>query len=197
MREAIYSERPKVPDFVYELIFEAEASKDADQQAHHDRHKSDFSTGCCSSRSNDCPDFKQYEILAKDAATTWTEMAMPDIWSFENPEQRDEYAEALNTEIYEVLAVEILEDPELLEYISGIMNAQERAEEWNTDLDGEPEAEDLEKPLLDCSTVPDEVPEGLKIEDIFEAVDADNSGQIDEKEGRAAMACAAEKGWIT
>ena len=29
MRKAIYSERPQVPDFVYELIFEAEASKDA------------------------------------------------------------------------------------------------------------------------------------------------------------------------
>ena len=29
MRRAIYDQRPKVPDFVYELIFEAEASKDA------------------------------------------------------------------------------------------------------------------------------------------------------------------------
>ena len=89
MKDAIYSERPKVPDFVYELIFEAEASKDADQQLHHDKHKGDFATGCCSTRADDCPDFRQYEIVAKEAATAMTEMAMPDIWSFESPEQRD------------------------------------------------------------------------------------------------------------
>ena len=125
MREAIYSERPKVPDFVYELIFEAEASKDAHEQVSHD-DKSDL---CCNSRANDCPDFKQFEIIAKDTAKAWTDMAMPDIWSFDSPEKRDEYAEALNTEIYEVLAVEILEDPSLAEYISGILKAQERANE--------------------------------------------------------------------
>ena len=30
MNDAIYWRRPKVPDFVYELIFEAEQAKDAD-----------------------------------------------------------------------------------------------------------------------------------------------------------------------
>ena len=46
MRKAIYSERPKVPDFVYELIFEAEASKDANEQAEYERHSDDFATPC-------------------------------------------------------------------------------------------------------------------------------------------------------
>ena len=157
---------------------------------------------------------REYETIAKEAATTMTDMAMPDIWAFENPEQQDKYAEALNTEIYEVLAVEILEDAEIAEYIAGILSAQKVAEEIGEDLDEEEvEQEEKEeeeeeeastsvdddslKPLLDCSTVPDELPEGLRVEDIFEAVDADRSGQIDEKEGRAAMACAFEKGWIT
>ena len=129
-----------------------------------------------------------------------TEMAMPDIWAFDSVTSKDAYAEALNTETYEVLAVEILEDPEIAEYITGILSAFERADEIGEKLDDEiasEDKEDEEKVLLDCSTVPDEIPEGLKIEDIFEAVDADRSGQIDEKEGRAAMACAFEKGWIT
>ena len=189
-----------MPDFVYELIFEAEASKDADDQAHHDEHKGDFATGCCSTQSSDCPDFRQYEIIAKEAATTMTEMAMPDIWAFDSVAKKDEYAEALNTEIYEVLAVEILEDPEIAEYITGILSAFERADEIGEQLDAEiapAEKDDEDKLLLDCSSVPDELPQGLNIEDIFEAVDANNSGQIDEAEGRAAMACAAEKGWIT
>ena len=161
---------------------------------------------------------REYEIIAKDAATTMTNMAMPDIWAFESPEQQDKYAEALNTEIYEVLAVEILEDADIAEYIAGILGAKELAEDIGEDLDDEEVEEeeeqvekeeaveealeestsvDDEKPLLDCSTVPDELPAGLSVEDIFEAVDADRSGQIDEKEGRAAMACAFEKGWIT
>ena len=126
-----------------------------------------------------------------------TKMAMPDIWEFKSSEKRDKYAEALETEIYEVLAVEILEDAEIAEYLQGIMKAQDKAEEMAEEIDEEIAPGVDDKPLLDCSTVPDEVPEGLKIEDIFEAVDADNSGQIDEAEGRAAMACAAEKGWIT
>lgn len=188
MREAIYSERPKVPDFVYELIFEAEASKDAHEQVSHDEHK-DL---CCNSRANDCPDFKQFEIIAKDTAKAWTDMAMPDIWSFDSPEKRDEYAEALNTEIYEVLAVEILENPDLAEYISGILKAQERANE-----DEEIELGLKDNAFLDCASVPDELPEGLGVAEIFNAIDTDNSGSIDTTESRNALACAKEKGWIT
>ena len=173
MRKAIYSERPKVPDFVYELIFEAEAAKDASEQMEYERHSDDFATPC---EKGECSSCRQCGNVAKVTATTMTEMAMPDIWAFESPELRDEYAEALNTEIYEVLAVEFIEDPDLAEYMAGIMKAQERAEEMAEERDEEiaPDVED--KPLLDCSAVPDEVPEGLKIEDIFEAVDANNSG---------------------
>ena len=37
----------------------------------------------------------------------------------------------------------------------------------------------------------------MKVEDIFNAVDSNKDGQIDEDEGRAVMACAYEKEWIT
>ena len=90
-----------------------------------------------------------------------TEMAMPDIWAFESPELRDEYAEALNTEIYEVLAVEFIEDPDLAEYMAGIMKAQMRAEQMAEERDEEIAPDVKDQPLLDCSAVPDELPEGL------------------------------------
>ena len=51
--------------------------------------------------------------------------------------------------------------------------------------------------VLDCSTVPDVLPDDIKVEDIFDEIDANDDGMIGEEEGRAAMACAAEKGWIT
>ena len=37
----------------------------------------------------------------------------------------------------------------------------------------------------------------MKVEEIFNAIDSNQDGQIDEDEGRAAMACAYEKEWIT
>ena len=45
--------------------------------------------------------------------------------------------------------------------------------------------------VIDCSTVPDDL-EGLniKVEDIFDEIDANDDGQINEEEGRAAMALA-------
>jgi hypothetical protein len=52
--------------------------------------------------------------------------------------------------------------------------------------------------VIDCSTVPDSL-EGLdiKVDDIFDEIDANDDHMISEEEGRAAMACAFEKGWIT
>ena len=51
--------------------------------------------------------------------------------------------------------------------------------------------------VLDCSTIPDVLPSDIKVEDIFDEIDANDDGQIGEEEGRAAMACAYEKKWIT
>ena len=51
--------------------------------------------------------------------------------------------------------------------------------------------------VLDCSTVPDVLPDDIKVEDIFDEIDANDDGMIGEEEGRAAMACAYEKKWIT
>lgn len=52
--------------------------------------------------------------------------------------------------------------------------------------------------VIDCSTIPNSL-EGLdiKVEDIFDEIDANDDHMISEEEGRAAMACAFEKGWIT
>ena len=47
--------------------------------------------------------------------------------------------------------------------------------------------------VLDCSTIPDVLPADIKVEDIFDEIDANDDGQINEEEGRAAMACAYEK----
>ena len=52
--------------------------------------------------------------------------------------------------------------------------------------------------VLDCSTIPDTLEDlDIKVEDIFDEIDANDDHMISEEEGRAAMACAFEKGWIT
>lgn len=48
-----------------------------------------------------------------------------------------------------------------------------------------------------CGSVPDVLPDGLQVEDIFNKVDANSDNFINEEEGRIAMYCAYDKGWVT